>query len=69
MKGAKADEEFAEAKRAIQTLGGDDGELISQKLILPDSSEEARAILKVVKTGVTPKGYPRAYAAILKKPL
>ena len=69
MKGAKADEEFAEAKRAIQTLGGNDGELISQKLILPDSLEEARAILKVVKTGTTPKGYPRAYAAILKKPL
>ena len=69
MKGAIAEEELLEAKHAIQVLGGGDSAMIEQKLALADGSEEARAILSVTKAAPTPKSYPRAYAAILKKPL
>ena len=69
MKGAKAEEELAEARRAIQTLGGGSAELRSQPLILSDGAKEARATVAISKVKPTPAAYPRVYASILKKPL
>ncbi|MBQ2735622.1 MAG: 16S rRNA (guanine(527)-N(7))-methyltransferase RsmG [Clostridia bacterium] len=69
MKGAKAEEELAEAKRAIQTLGGSIVECADKPLIASGGCEEARTTIKITKRKPTPAVYPRAYAAILKKPL
>ncbi len=69
LKASKADEELAEAKKAIVTLGG--GEVIPHNvdLVLGAGSIEPRCIIEIKKTRPTPTAYPRAYAAILKKPL
>ena len=69
MKGAKAQEELAEAKRAIQILGGGVPTASEQPLILSNHAEEARATVRIPKTKPTPPLYPRVYATILKKPL
>ena len=69
MKGAKAEEELAEAKHAIQTLGGGRATRLTQPLHLSNGEEEARATIFVPKVKPTPPAYPRAYATILKKPL
>ena len=69
MKGAKAQEELTEATQAIQALGGDPATLLEQPLLLSNGTEEARATILVPKAKPTPTVYPRAYAAILKKPL
>ena len=69
MKGAKAQEELAEAKRAIQILGGGVPTASEQPLILSNHTEEARATVRIPKTKPTPPLYPRVYATILKKPL
>ena len=67
MKGSKGAEELAEAKSAIKTLGGT-AELREFALVLEGVSEQ-RSFIEVQKIKETPKEYPRAYAAILKKPL
>ena len=68
LKAAKADEELSLARRAIAFLGG--AEPISWPCTLKtDAGEEPRCIIEVTKAKECPKGYPRAYAAILKKPL
>lgn len=67
MKGAKGDEELAEAQNAIKTLGGT-AKNISFDLIT-DESAEARCLIEVFKTKETPGIYPRQYSAIVKKPL
>lgn len=68
LKAAKAEVELAAARKAITFLGG--SEAISHNLsLITDAGEEPRCIFEIKKCMETPKGYPRAYAAILKKPL
>ena len=67
MKGAKGDEELAEAQNAVKTLGGS-AKTISFDLIT-DESTEARCLIEVSKIKETPSIYPRQYSAIVKKPL
>lgn len=68
LKGAKAEEELAEAQRAIAVLGGG-GVVLHPTALKTESGEEARAIIEIAKISASPAQYPRAYAAILKKPL
>ena len=67
MKGAKGEEELAEAQNAVKVLGGK-AAIFSEPLITEEGSEE-RCLVEVQKIAPTPKQYPRAYATILKKPL
>ena len=69
LKGAKADEEVAEAQDAIAKLGGILIAKHSKPLILRDSTSEARCTVLVRKESKTPTGFPRSFATILKKPL
>ncbi len=69
LKAAKAEEELTEAKRAVQILGGATPTLRNTELVLPDGTREPRALIEIPKTKAAPEEYPRAYAAILKKPL
>lgn len=69
LKASKADEELAEAKNAIQKLGGGEAAMHYKELHLIDGSVEPRCLIEIQKERITPSGYPRAYAAILKKPL
>ena len=69
MKGARGEEELAEAGNAIPKLGGVKKEVRSCSLALPDGQTEARCLVIAEKTKQTPPQYPRAYATILKKPL
>lgn len=68
LKAAKAEEELFEAKRAISFLGGDDP-VTHSHVLLTDVAKEPRCVIEITKKREIPKGYPRAYAAILKKPL
>ena len=67
MKGAKGEEELAEAQNAIKILGGAAKNHI--KRLIVDDEREDRCLIEVAKVKETPKGYPRQYSAILKKPL
>ena len=67
MKGAKGEEELAEAKNAIKTLGGE-AMFYNREIFLGEMTEQ-RCLIEVKKTKETPKNYPRPYAAIVKKPL
>lgn len=69
MKGAKGDEELAEVQNAIKILGGGTATLHASSLILANGEAEQRTIIEVEKSSQSPATYPRAYAAILKKPL
>lgn len=69
MKGAKGEEELREASRAIDLLGGALERVDEKALVLPDGTSEPRLLLDIRKVKKTPADYPRAYAAILKKPL
>jgi len=69
LKAAKAEEEAAEAEHAITVLGGSSAVLHKKQLILPDSTAEPRCLIEIKKIKPSPAIYPRAYAAILKKPL
>ncbi|MBQ7294572.1 MAG: 16S rRNA (guanine(527)-N(7))-methyltransferase RsmG [Clostridia bacterium] len=65
MKAAKADEEIAEAKKAIKILGG---EIADKKTFeLFDAGE--RTIINVKKISSTPAKYPRPSAKMAKNPL
>ena len=69
MKGAKGEEEEQEAARGISILGGRISASHKKELFLPDGTSELRVLTEVKKEKKTPPEYPRAYAAILKKPL
>lgn len=65
MKGAKAQEEIADARNAIKTLGG---KIIDEKsFTLFDGGE--RTIVVIKKISQVPPKYPRVSAQIAKKPL
>lgn len=69
MKGAKGEEELQEAANAIGLLGGRVLSADEKPLVLLDGSSEPRVLIDVQKVKKTPPQYPRAYAAMLKKPL
>ena len=69
LKASKAAEELAEAQNAIQKLGGGKAIMHEKELVLVDGTAEPRCLIEIPKEKATPNGYPRAYAAILKKPL
>ena len=69
MKASKAEEEAEEAKNCIKTLGGGQTELIHKDLTHLDGISDPRCLIRIKKLGRHPKGYPRAYAQIAKKPL
>lgn len=69
LKASKADEEMAEARNAIKKLGGGEAAMHYKQLYLTDGSNEPRCLIEIKKERATPSGYPRTYAAILKKPL
>lgn len=65
MKAAKAQEEIADAKNAINTLGG---KIVAEKSFsLSDGGE--RTIVVIKKISQVPPKYPRVSAQIAKKPL
>ena len=69
LKAAKAEAELFEARSGIKTLGGGEAELHNRLLTMLDGGMEPRCLIKVPKIKKTPPAYPRAFAAILKKPL
>lgn len=66
MKGPLADEELANAKKAIATLGGEITEVAEVDVPFTDLHHRI-VVVKKVKT--TPKGYPRKAGTPSKKPL
>ncbi len=64
MKSTKADTELIQSIKAIETLKGEYLETIHFTV-----EEEHRAIIKVIKTGLNPNGYPRKYKQIKNKPI
>lgn len=65
MKGPGAGDELAEAKNALDILGGDKVEV--KRFELPEAGE--RNLIVVRKLSFTPKGYPRHGGTISKHPL
>lgn len=65
MKGPGAGDELAEAKNALDILGGDKVEV--KQFELPEAGE--RNLIVVRKLSFTPKGYPRHGGTISKHPL
>lgn len=65
MKGPGAGDELAEAKNALEILGGDKVEV--KRIELPAAGE--RNLIVVRKLSFTPKGYPRHGGTISKHPL
>ena len=65
MKGSAADEELAEAKKAIATLGAEIGDQID--VSLPNGDPRSVIVIKKVKN--TPKKYPRKPGDPVRKPL
>lgn len=66
LKGPKAQDELAEAKNAIEVLGGSVKEV--KELTLPDTDDE-RTLIVVKKVKATPKKYPRQAGTQNRKPL
>ena len=66
LKGPKAQDELAEAKNAIEVLGGSVKEV--KELTLPDTDDE-RTLIVVIKVKATPKKYPRQAGTPNRKPL
>ena len=69
LKGAKYEEELIEATNAIKILGGETTKIEQKDLITTENQAETRGIIEIQLKKETPTQYPRAYAAILKKPL
>lgn len=65
LKGAGWEEELAEAKNAIGTMGGKVDRI--EKFTLPDESR--RAIILIKKISQTPPQFPRTAAKMTKKPI
>ena len=68
MKAAKGEEELQEAQKGIGILGGSVVSLHKRDLVM-ESGTEQRYLIEIRKVAPTPPQYPRAYAAIVKKPL
>lgn len=66
MKGPDAENEIADGRKAIQTLGGKIKNIHSFSLLL-DGGE--RTIIEIEKIAPTPDKYPRSYGKIKAKPL
>jgi 16S rRNA (guanine527-N7)-methyltransferase len=69
LKGAKYDEELTEATNAICVLGAETLKTQQKELITAENQAETRGIILIQSKKEVPSQYPRAYAAILKKPL
>lgn len=69
LKGAKYEEELAEATNAIKILGAETTKTEQKELITADNQAEIRGIIIIQSKKEAPNQYPRAFAAILKKPL
>ena len=69
LKGAKYEEESVEASNAIKILGGKTIKIEQKNLITAENQTETRGIIEIQLVKEPPAQYPRAYAAILKKPL
>ena len=65
MKGKYSEEEIANSKNAIKTLGGKISKVDTYNL--SDSSQ--RTIINIAKLSSTDKAYPRTSAKIKSKPL
>ena len=65
MKGAKGEEELAEAGFALKKLGCTESELIRYALL----NKDARTLIVAKKTEHTPGKYPRNYGQMKKSPL
>jgi 16S rRNA (guanine527-N7)-methyltransferase len=68
MKSEKGSEEFAEAKRGIEALGGKLSAKKEMTLSL-ECVDINRELYLIAKTSPTPTAYPRNYSQITKKPL
>lgn len=68
MKAKTADEEIAEARRAIALMGGTVREIRRFELKMGEELLE-RTIVLIEKTAPTPASYPRNFSQISKKPL
>lgn len=66
LKGKAGAEEYQEAKKGIQTLGG---ELVKDIAFTLDGDDDHRHNLIIHKSKKTPLKYPRAFGTIKKKPL
>ena len=69
LKGAKFEEELTEATAAIRVLGGETVKIDQKDLITAENQAETRGMIVIQLKKEPPAQYPRAYAAILKKPL
>ena len=69
LKGAKFEEELTEATTAIRILGGETVKIEQKNLITTENQAETRGMIVIQLKKEPPAQYPRAYAAILKKPL
>lgn len=66
LKGAKVEEEVEAATRAVKLLGGKLAAVEEKQL---PGLEDRRVIVKIKKTSLTPKAYPRKAGTPAKKPL
>ena len=69
MKSQKATDEIAASQNAIIKCGGRFEDSIEIPLIDADDTSESRTLVKILKSGRTPKEFPRHYSKISKKPL
>ena len=69
LKGAKLEEELTEATNAIKILGGKTTKIEQKSLLTSENQAESRGAIVIQLQKEPPAQYPRAYAAILKKPL
>ena len=69
LKGAKFEEELTEASNAIKILGAETTKIERKELITTENQAETRGMIVIQAKKESPNQYPRAYAAILKKPL
>ena len=70
MKGPEADEELAEASRAVKLLGAKALPLHRYQLpVTEDGGGEQRTVVVLEKTAPTPPQYPRRWAKIKDSPL
>lgn len=69
LKGAKLEEELTEATNAIKILGGKTTKIEQKSLLTSENQAESRGAVVIQLQKEPTAQYPRAYAAILKKPL
>jgi 16S rRNA (guanine527-N7)-methyltransferase len=65
-KGPDLEEELVQAEQAIKTLGG---EVLTVEYYLLPYLEEKRSLIKILKSSLTPKKYPRKAGLPAKRPL